>query len=182
MHRLLSRNQSQNQKVFLTFYSHKIHLLAVLDLFCIPQWQISLPFIFQLVKTLPFHMGPPAPTQSGSLIYLKPEKKKKTYPSPPRSTSPWLSFISITWNWILNVLHDSFLSFCIFCFSVSPTDGKCSNNPVEVARETGKSVLERSNEVKNTVQERVREQVSERGREARERTEEVREKLTTGWW
>ena len=79
------------------------------------------------------------------------------------------------------MLHDSFLSFCIFCFSVSPTDGKCSNNPVEVARETGKSVLERSNEVKNTVQERVREQVSERGREARERTEEVREKLTTGW-
>ena len=37
-----------------------------------------LPFhIFQLVKTLPFHMGPPAPTQSGSLIYLKPEKKKR---------------------------------------------------------------------------------------------------------
>ena len=76
------------------------------------------------------------------------------------------------------MLHDSFLSFCIFCFSVSPTDGKCSNNPVEVARETGKSVLERSNEVKNTVQERVRERVFEHGREARERTEEVREKLT----
>ena len=85
------------------------------------------------------------------------------------------------------MLHDSFLSFCIFCFSVSPTDGKCSNNPVEVARETGKSVLERSNEVKNTAQERAnevkeraQEQVSERGREARERTEEVREGIG-GW-
>ena len=85
------------------------------------------------------------------------------------------------------MLHDSFLSFCIFCFSVSPTDGKCSNNPVEVARETGKSVLELSNEVKQTaqerareVQERVQEQVSERGREARERTEEVREGIG-GW-
>ena len=85
------------------------------------------------------------------------------------------------------MLHDSFLSFCMFCFSVSPTDGKCSNNPVEVARETGKSVLERSNEVKQTAQERAREvkeraqeQVSERGREARERTEEVREGIG-GW-
>lgn len=85
------------------------------------------------------------------------------------------------------MLHDSFLSFCIFCFSVSPTDGKCSNNPVEVARETGKSVLERSNEVKNTAQERVnevkeraREQVNERGREVRERTEEISE--TAGGW
>ena len=85
------------------------------------------------------------------------------------------------------MLHDSFLSFCIFCFSVSPTDGKCSNNPVEVARETGKSVLERSNEVKQTAQERAREvqeraqeQVSERGREARERTEEAREGIG-GW-
>ena len=85
------------------------------------------------------------------------------------------------------MLHDSFLSFCIFCFSVSPTDGKCSNNPVEVARETGKSVLERSNEVKNTAQERAnevkeraREQVNERGREVRERTEEISE--TAGGW
>ena len=85
------------------------------------------------------------------------------------------------------MLHDSFLSFCIFCFSVSPTDGMCSNNPAEVARETGKSVLERSNEVKQTAQERAREvheraqeQVSERGREVRERTEEVKEKAT-GW-
>ena len=85
------------------------------------------------------------------------------------------------------MLHDSILSFCIFCFSVSPTDGKCSNNPVEVARETGKSVLERSNEVKNTAQERAnevkeraREQVNERGREVRERTEEISE--TAGGW
>ena len=85
------------------------------------------------------------------------------------------------------MLHDSFLSFCIFCFFVSPTDGKCSNNPVEVARETGKSVLERSNEVKNTAQERAnevkeraREQVNERGREVRERTEEISE--TAGGW
>ena len=78
------------------------------------------------------------------------------------------------------MLHDSFLSFCIFCFSVRPTDGKCSSNPAEVARETGKSVLERANEVKKAAQEQVREQVSERGREVRERTEEAREKLT-GW-
>ena len=90
------------------------------------------------------------------------------------------------------MLHDSFLSFCIFCFSVSPTDGKCSNNPKEVARETGKSALELSNEVKEKAQElgilerarevkeRAREHVSERGSEARERTEEVREGLT-GW-
>ena len=78
------------------------------------------------------------------------------------------------------MLHDSFLSFCIFCFSVRPTDGKCSSNPAEVARETGKSVLERANEVRQTAQEQVREQVSERGREVRERTEEAREKLT-GW-
>ena len=78
------------------------------------------------------------------------------------------------------MLHDSFLSFCIFCFSVRPTDGKCSSNPAEVARETGKSVLERGNEVRKMAQEQVREQVSERGREVRERTEEVREKLT-GW-
>ena len=78
------------------------------------------------------------------------------------------------------MLHDSFLSFCIFCFSVRPTDGKCSSNPAEVARETGKSVLERANEVKQTAQEQVREQVSERGREVRERTEEAREKVT-GW-
>ena len=85
------------------------------------------------------------------------------------------------------MLHDSFLSFCIFCCSVSPTDGKCSNNPVEVARETGKSVAEHSNEVKITAQERAREvqergqeQVSERGREVRERTEEVKERAT-GW-
>ena len=78
------------------------------------------------------------------------------------------------------MLHDSFLSFCIFCFSVRPTDGKCSSNPAEVARETGKSVLERANEVKNAAQEQIREQVSERGREVRERTEEAREKLT-GW-
>ncbi|XP_073250228.1 uncharacterized protein [Porites lutea] len=61
-----------------------------------------------------------------------------------------------------------------------PTDGKCSSNPTEVARETGKSVLERANEVKKAAQEQVREQVSERGREVRERTEEAREKLT-GW-
>ena len=78
------------------------------------------------------------------------------------------------------MLHDSFLSFCIFCFSVRPTDGKCSSNPAEVARETGKSVLERANEVRQTAQEQIREQVSERGREVRERTEEAREKLT-GW-
>ena len=78
------------------------------------------------------------------------------------------------------MLHDSFLSFCIFCFSVRPTDGKCSSNPAEVARETGKSVLERANEVRQTAQEQVREQVSERGREVRERTEEAREKVT-GW-
>ena len=78
------------------------------------------------------------------------------------------------------MLHDSFLSFCIFCFSVRPTDGKCSSNPAEVARKTGKSVLERANEVRQTAQEQVREQVSERGREVRERTEEAREKLT-GW-
>ena len=90
------------------------------------------------------------------------------------------------------MLHDSFLSFCMFCFSVSPTDGKCSNNPVEVARETGKSVDERAREVKEKVnelgvlerarevKERAQEQVSERGREARERTEEVREGIG-GW-
>ena len=48
-----------------------------------------LPFhIFQLVKTLPFHMGPPAPTQSGSLIYLKPEKKKKRIPLLPGVSLP----------------------------------------------------------------------------------------------
>ena len=78
------------------------------------------------------------------------------------------------------MLHDSFLSFCIFCFSVRPTDGKCSSNPTEVARETGKSVLERTNEVKKKAQEQIREQVSERGREVRERTEEVKEKVG-GW-
>ena len=92
------------------------------------------------------------------------------------------------------MLHDSFLSFCIFCFSVRPTDGKCSNNPVEVARETGKSVIERANEVKESVKENVsvesarevaergKEQVSERAREAKdfaaERAEEISE---IGW-
>ena len=87
------------------------------------------------------------------------------------------------------MLHDSFLSFCIFCFSVSPTDGKCSNNPAEVARETWNSLYERAREVKEKFQEQgvleralevkesAREQVSERGSEARERTEEVRERF-----
>ena len=87
------------------------------------------------------------------------------------------------------MLHDSFLSFCIFCFSVSPTDGKCSNNLVEVARETSKSVAERAREVKEKlpeqgvleraleVKERSREQVSERGSEVRERSEEVHERF-----
>ena len=80
------------------------------------------------------------------------------------------------------MLHDS---FCIFCFSVRPTDGKCSNNPAEVARETGKSVLERANEVKESVQEKVSveraKEVAERGREQlSERAEEVKEKIG-GW-
>ena len=83
------------------------------------------------------------------------------------------------------MLHDSFLSFCIFCFFVRPTDGKCSNNPAEVARETGKSVLERANEVKESVQEKVSieraKEVAERGREQlAERAEEVKEKIG-GW-
>ena len=81
------------------------------------------------------------------------------------------------------MLRDSFLSFCIFCFSVRPTDGKCSNNPAEVARETGKSVLERSNEVKERVQEKVSvergKEVAEKGKEQlSERAEEVKEKLS----
>ena len=81
------------------------------------------------------------------------------------------------------MLRDSFLSFCIFCFSVRPTDGKCSNNPAEVARETGKSVLERANEVKERVQEKVSvergKEVAEKGKEQLpERAEEVKEKLS----
>ena len=41
------------------------------------------------------------------------------------------------------MLLDSFLSFCIFCFSVRPTDGKCSNNPLERVRETAERSKER---------------------------------------
>ena len=61
----------------------------------------------------------------------------------------------------------------------------CSNNPAEVARETGKSVLERANEVKESVQEKVSveraKEVAERGREQlSERAEEVKENIG-GW-
>ena len=41
------------------------------------------------------------------------------------------------------MLLDSFLSFCIFCFSVRPTDGKCSKNPLERVRETAERSKER---------------------------------------
>ena len=47
-------------------------------------------------------------------------------------------------------------------------------------RASVESVHQPANDVKRAVQEKVREQVSERGREVRERTEEAREKVT-GW-
>ena len=82
-------------------------------------------------------------------------------------------------------MHDSFLSFCIFCFSVRPIaiGGKCFNYPTETARETGQGALDSANEVKRRAQrqlslERVGEAIKERVQEKlSERTEEARERL-----
>ena len=66
-------------------------------------------------------------------------------------------------NWILNALRDSFLSFCIFRFSVrvtGPSAGKCSKHPTEIARETEvtretENLREAAREVKEITQEQV---------------------------
>ena len=68
------------------------------------------------------------------------------------------------------MLQDSFLSFCIFRFSVrvtGPSAGKCSKHPTEIARET-EVTRERENlrEVKEITQEQV---------------ENIRERFRPGW-
>ena len=84
-----------------------------------------------------------------------------------------LSFILIRGNWILNVLRDRFLSFCIFRFSVrvtGPSAGKCSKHPTEIARET-----EVTRETENS-----REAAREVKENTQEQFENVREAVT-GW-
>ena len=62
------------------------------------------------------------------------------------------------------MLHDSFLTFCIFCFSLrvtGPFAGKCFKNPREVERENLRQLPT----------------PAERGRELQEKAENARE----GW-
>ena len=47
-------NKSQNENVFVTFFSHKLHVLDLLSSFYRPEWQIFLPcHILQQAKSLP---------------------------------------------------------------------------------------------------------------------------------
>ena len=47
-------NKSQNENVFVTFFSHKMHVLDLLSSFYRPEWQIFLPcHILQQAKSLP---------------------------------------------------------------------------------------------------------------------------------
>ena len=47
-------NKSQNENVFVTFFSHKLHVLDLLSSFYGPEWQIFLPcHILQQAKSLP---------------------------------------------------------------------------------------------------------------------------------
>ena len=43
MHCPLNMNKSQNENVFVIFFSHKMHVLDLLSSFYRPEWQISLP-------------------------------------------------------------------------------------------------------------------------------------------
>ena len=70
------------------------------------------------------------------------------------------------------MLHDIFLSFCMFRFSVrvsGPSAGKCSKHPTEIVRET-----EIAREIENS-----REGLSEATENAREIGEKANEAL--GW-
>ena len=70
------------------------------------------------------------------------------------------------------MLHDIFLSFCMFRFSVrvsGPSAGKCSKHPTEIARETA---IER--EIENSL-----EGLSEATENAREIGEKANEAV--GW-
>ena len=67
------------------------------------------------------------------------------------------------------MLHDIFLSFCMFRFSVrvsGPSAGKCSKHPTEIARETAiEREIENSREGLSEATENVRE-IGEKANEA----------------